>query len=594
MIILDNEYLSTLFEEIFNKLTIPILAVDENFIITTFNNNFSQKYGSSDEDENFILNLISTKDQKKVKNELVLLFNSRKEQSFLHNITINDFNNNSVEIDMEMNFLDKTGELLINFYEVVSENLDEVYQKYKTIFNNTNDALFLIDVTEDHELVYDLLNPTHEKLTGLKTEEVKGKTPQDLLGEEVGAQVENKYRKCLNQKGTISYEEKLDLPNGTKYWLTKLSPVIIDGKVTKIIGSAKDITQMKEQRAEIEYISFHDQLTGLYNRRFYDEKVKEIEEERKFPVTIIVGDLNGLKITNDVFGHEAGDGLLKLTAEILKNSTRRKDYLVRWGGDEFCIIAPETNFKEGKEILDRINTRTGNSNFRDIPVSIALGLATKKSTEQSLSMVFNEAEENMYRNKERQKEKFNNRLLQSLLTKLEKSNYYVVDHSHRMVELAAEFAAKFDFPDNKKDRLMKAIKVHDIGKLALDQEMLKQETEFSNEQLNKFKKHPEYSYKIINNFKSFHRITSDIIHHHEHWDGSGYPDNLEGKNIPRLSRIIAVIDAFDALTFNGINHELTLDDFNTSMDDKQALEKIKEYSGVYFDPEIVGKFSQLI
>ena len=591
---MNKEYSSTLFKEIFNKFPNQAVVVNEDFKVTTTTENFDQTYNYFSKDKIIFLDLIAPSTKKEVRNALILIIENKKDNILLSDINIKRKTDDRIAVDLELKLLNKTGEVLIIIYENKSKESDELYQKYKTIFNNTNDALFLIDVTIDNKLVYDLLNPTHEKLTGLKTKQVKGKNPRELLGEEMGAQVENNYIRCLKQKEVISYEEKLDLPNGTRYWLTKLSPVIVDGQVTQIIGSAKDITERKKQNEKIEYISFHDQLTGLYNRRFYDEKIKEIEEKRKFPVSIIVGDANGLKITNDVFGHEAGDELLKSTAKILKECTRQKDYIVRWGGDEFCIIAPETNEKEGQEIINRIHHKMEEYDFENIPISVAFGLATKRNTEQSLNVVFNEAEDKMYRNKEEEKQKFNNRLLQAMLNKLEDSNYYVVDHSQRMIELTKDFAEKFDLSEEKKDRLIKAVKVHDIGKLALDQKMLKKDKKFSDEELNKFKKHPEYSYKIINNFKSFHRITSDIIHHHELWNGSGYPDGLAGENIPWLARIIAVVDTFDALTFKGINHELALDEFNTSMSDEAALERIKEYSGVYFDPKVVNMFEKVV
>ena len=128
----------------------------------------------------------------------------------------------------------------------------------------------------------------------------------------------------------------------------------------------------------------------------------------------------------------------------------------------------------------------------------------------------------------------------------------------------------------------------------MDQKMLKKTKQFPTEELNELREHPEYSYKIINNFKSFHRITDAVIHHHELWNGSGYPDGLEGENIPWLSRIIAVIDTFDALTFKGVNHELLLYKFDTSISDQEALDRIKKYSGVYFDPKVVKVFEKII
>ena len=114
------------------------------------------------------------------------IFNNRNNNILLSDVNIKNKTDKKVDVDLKLKLLNKTGELLIMIQEVATADLDEVYQKYKTIFNTTNDALFLINVIKENDLIYDLLNPTHERLTGLKTKQVKGKTPQELLGEEMG------------------------------------------------------------------------------------------------------------------------------------------------------------------------------------------------------------------------------------------------------------------------------------------------------------------------------------------------------------------------------------------------------------------------
>ncbi|MGM0500915.1 MAG: diguanylate cyclase [Bacillota bacterium] len=464
--------------------------------------------------------------------------------------------------------------------------MDNDYQTYKKIFNNIKDALFLIDIASEKEFFYELLNPVYEVLIGLKTSQIKGKSPKKLLGAKKGAKVEQRLKECLAKKKAVSYQEQFNFEEDDRVWLTKLSPVIIDGEVTKIIGSSKDITGLKQKEKEIEHISFHDQLTGLHNRRFYNEKVKELNSSINMPLTIIIGDVNGLKMTNDFFGHKIGDELLKITAEILVKASAAEDIVVRWGGDEFCIVAPQTTYFEGEKKVSQINELADRYAFDKVPISISFGLATKKNVEENLDLVFNSAEDEMYESKRKEKRVFNHNFLQSLLKQLELKNKCVIDHTKRMINLAIKFADKYNFSKENKNLLIKAIKLHDIGKLALEQ----------NHQVKKledFKKHVQYSYKIANNFKSLNLIAPDIIHHHEYWNGSGYPEGLRQDEIPWFSRIIAVIDLFDALISNDVNHDLIFSDSNDYLNKEEALKKIGTYSGKYLDPQVVKMFNDL-
>ncbi|TDO86438.1 PAS domain S-box-containing protein [Halanaerobium saccharolyticum] len=128
-------------------------------------------------------------------------------------------------------------------------------KEYEIVFNNTQDALFIMEVDENKDFRFLKLNPTHENLTGLKTEEIAGKTPVEILGPELGNLVKERYQKCLNKKETVTYEEVLDLPGGKKVWSTKLSPVIENGEVTHIVGSARNISERKKLEEEKKELS---------------------------------------------------------------------------------------------------------------------------------------------------------------------------------------------------------------------------------------------------------------------------------------------------------------------------------------------------
>ncbi|MGM0547875.1 MAG: diguanylate cyclase [Bacillota bacterium] len=283
--------------------------------------------------------------------------------------------------------------------------LRNLSKEYEIILSNVDNAIFLLSV-EGEEFRYQRLNCFHEKTTGLKSKEVKGKTPLEVFDKKTALNILKKYKKCVTEKKVISYEEELDLPAGKKIWLTKLTPVIINGKVEKIVGSSLDITENKRKEKEIEYLSFHDKMTGLYNRRYFENELKRLETSRKLPIAILIADLDNLKYINDQFGHLKGDQYIKIAADIIKNSTREADIAARIGGDEFALILPETTLKEADLIYQRIKKQEKNYlETKDAikTFSISIGYAVKTRPKLKLKEVFKLADQKMYQAKAEKK-----------------------------------------------------------------------------------------------------------------------------------------------------------------------------------------------
>ncbi len=151
----------------------------------------------------------------------------------------------------------------------------------------------------------------------------------------------------------------------------------------------------------IQYLSFHDQLTGLYNRHYFANEMKRLEGSREYPITIVSADLDGLKKINDTFGHKDGDLYLQNCASLLKEVLRSYDLLARVGGDEFVLVLPRTNRAAGEEILKRIkhNIENYNETQKMIPLKISMGLAVSNNSTQSLEKTYHEADRLMYKNK---------------------------------------------------------------------------------------------------------------------------------------------------------------------------------------------------
>ena len=163
-----------------------------------------------------------------------------------------------------------------------------------------------------------------------------------------------------------------------------------------------DVTEKKKRQRKTEYLSFHDELTGLYNRHYSQEELKKLNKSRKYPVSIIIGDLDNLKAINDTFGHLEGDRYIKKAANIIKSLLRNEDIIARVGGDEFVIILPNTTKKTAASITQRIREKFKVENKKidkSIKFDISLGISTAENKKTNLINCYHLADQNMYKNK---------------------------------------------------------------------------------------------------------------------------------------------------------------------------------------------------
>lgn len=275
---------------------------------------------------------------------------------------------------------------------------------FEIIFQHSQNALFLIDLI-DGEFIYNRVNPQHEKLTGLKNDLLRGKSVEEIFEKSIAEKILKNYKKCLRKKESISYDEQLNLASDNKIWHTKLTPVFNEqNEVIKLVGSSKDITEEVKHKKELEYLSFHDELTGVYNRRYFEVEMERLNKSRRIPIAIIIGDLDNLKETNDQYGHRKGDRYLIKAAEILKSVCREEDILSRIGGDEFAFILTEIDKSDALKFCGRIKEAFSryNKNHQVHPeLSISLGCSVKTDVLENLEDNFTKADRNMYKNKNR-------------------------------------------------------------------------------------------------------------------------------------------------------------------------------------------------
>lgn len=346
-----------------------------------------------------------------------------------------------------------------------------------------------------------------------------------------------------------------------------------------IVVTLSDETTKIKTSEELKYISMHDRLTGLYNRAYFEEELQRIDVARQLPISFVIGDVNGLKISNDVFGHKEGDKLLISVAELLKNAFRNEDVIARWGGDEFCIILPQTSKIMAKKICSRIQKVCAMVDATPIRPSISFGTATKVSLDQKLEDVFNEAEESMYKNKLAESKANREYIMQSIMERLDKDSNETIQHCKRVKKLIVKSSDVLKLSNKDRENLLLLAEIHDIGNIGIQSELLKKPAKFTMDEMKEVERHAELGYRIAQSSAEFVSVAELILSHHEKWDGSGYPQGLHADEIPLLSRILAIFDTYDQLT-----HDRP---YQKAVSTEAAISQIRMMSGTYFDPSIL-------
>jgi diguanylate cyclase (GGDEF)-like protein/PAS domain S-box-containing protein len=390
----------------------------------------------------------------------------------------------------------------------------------------------------------------------------------------------------------FNMEKRFIRPDGTLIWVSmRVTPSNIKTYSHPChLSMIEDISERKNKEVEIIYLNNHDVLTGLYNRTFFDEEAKRLDVERQLPLSVIIGDINGLKLINDAFGHVDGDRLLTETANILQSCCRQEDILARIGGDEFGILLPKTNREEAHAMLRRISEAFEADQINPARgtyfLSISLGFGTKEIPEELMANVLKAAEDHMYRRKLLEHRSLHSSILASIKATMHEKSHETREHGERLAKMSLYVGRKLNLSDDQLQDLELLSNLHDIGKIIIDDHILTKTGKLTELEWIQMKKHPEIGYRIAQASPDIRHISEGILCHHERWDGKGYPQRLAGEAVPLLSRILSVVDAYDAMT-----HDRT---YRKALTVIEALEEIEMNSGKQFDPVIAGIFIELI
>jgi diguanylate cyclase (GGDEF)-like protein/putative nucleotidyltransferase with HDIG domain len=337
-----------------------------------------------------------------------------------------------------------------------------------------------------------------------------------------------------------------------------------------------------ELLAQNELLKDFDQLTGLYSLRRFESEIKRFDEDKYFPLTLIMIDVNGLKLLNSAYGQKHGDLLLKKVAEVLKKECRADDIVARIGGDKFIVLLPCCDAKHADIIISRINKAIAKESFEHIVFSLSIGFAVKNDAYDDIDDVMKMAEDEMYRQKLSESLSIMSKIIYAIMNTLFEKNIKEKLHSKRVSSISEAIANKMKFSEYEVKQIKLAGLVHDIGKIGIDESVLKTQGKLTGDGWNEMQRHAEIGYRILSSSNEFSEIAKFVLEHHERWDGKGYPRGLKGKEISSKARIIAVADAYDDM--------ISERSYKDRLTKEEAIIEIRKHAGTQFDPEVAEVF----
>lgn len=365
-----------------------------------------------------------------------------------------------------------------------------------------------------------------------------------------------------------------------------------------------------EQAAVYRQLAYTDALTGCPNRRFLDEFIVEAVASSKRNGTPLLAahlDIDNFKLLNDYVGHDQGDKVLQRVAEALARHIVEPAAFARFGGDEFVAVFPEMHEDQARATLDRVrravaNIEVTNGTNTPLPTRISYGLATYRGYESPRALIA-EAEERMYLDKsvspaliivgrdqaappEALLKVGNLKALRSLVKAIDRRDSYTRLHSDHATRLALGLARNLGLNDDGVNAITVGGPIHDLGKIVVPDEILRKPGMLNPEERRAMEEHPAMGAAITAAVTDYDTVVDLVRHHHERFDGEGYPGQLRGLEISMATRIFTIADAFSAMT--------TDRPYRRALSFDHALDEIELGRGSQFDPDVAVEFTRMI
>ncbi len=463
-------------------------------------------------------------------------------------------------------------------------DMAESEERYRALVQRSSEAILLIEpdtrqVIETNRHFQELLGYTETELQGMKVYDLVLDTP---------TAVDRYYDEILPVQNELPVELRPFLHKEGHVVEVERTGVMVHLKGKKVyMVTARDVTERRMIEEKMHFLSFHDVLTGLYNRTYFEEELTRLERRRDGAVGLILFDLDGLKLVNDSFGHEQGDQLLVRTAELIQGCFREEDIVARIGGDEFAVIIRNASPEIMEEAIARVYAEVSGLRAQEqrIPLSLSAGYSYAGNKQVLTKDLFREADNNMYREKLHRSQSARSAIVQTVMSLLEARDFITEGHADRLQGMLTRLARAVGLPESRMVDLRLLAQFHDIGKVGIPDRILLKPGPLSPDEMSEMRRHSEIGHRIAQSSPDLLPVADWVLKHQEWWNGEGYPLGLSGERIPVECRILAIADAYDAMTSDR--------PYRKAMPHEAAIAELRRCAGTQFDPTMVELFIQV-
>ena len=461
-------------------------------------------------------------------------------------------------------------------------------ERFRRLADNARDIIFTFRKGPDWRFEY--TSPAVCTILGYEPEELIGQPSvlRKICEKADLAELLEAVSSCREPQFTLSL--RVRHKSGQPVWLEAKASKVLDagGRICAVEGIARDVTEHMRLEEQLRYMSLHDELTGLHNRRHFEREMQRAVNEGLYPVCVISSDVDGLKLVNDTMGHKQGDQMLVDYANLLETAMDRPTVISRIGGDEFALLFTSAPPRAADEAVARIEQAVQRYNSRDpvVPLSVSLGMATTSGPGTTLDDLLGQADRNMYREKIHRSTTAAHSIVGSLLAVLTAKDDVAEGHVSRVSMLSQALGEAAKLSKKELADLALLAEVHDLGKVSTPDQILFKRGPLTKHEREEVEQHSTVGYKIARASPELAHIAELILHHHEWWNGTGYPLGLSGDAIPVQCRILAIVDAYDAMTNDR--------PYRKAMARSAAIQELQRCSGQQFDPILTGLFVRIL
>jgi PAS domain S-box-containing protein/diguanylate cyclase (GGDEF)-like protein len=461
----------------------------------------------------------------------------------------------------------------------------ESEERFKGAFDNAPIGMALASIDPADAGHFLQVNRALVEITGYSEEELLTMSNRDITHpDDVAASADSFQRLIRGELNDYKLEKRYLRPDGRVVWGLLSVSIVHDGSGEPVhaIGQIEDITERKRAQEQLAHQAYHDSLTGLSNRHklMNELQARLASATTEEPLLLLVFDLDGFKSYNDSFGHPAGDALLTRLGKRLEAAVEGRGSAYRMGGDEFCVLARLG--VDGPAPLAAAAVAALSEQGEGFAITASFGSVALPTEAVDESEALRKADQRMYARKGMTRASAARQTTDALLKALAERSTDLGLHLHDVTDLADAVGRVLAVPDEQMTPILQAAGLHDVGKIAIPDAILNKPGPLDPAEWDFMRAHTLIGERILGAAPALAQASKLVRSTHERFDGKGYPDGLEGKEIPLGSRIIAVCDAYDAMTSDR--------PYRTAMSAETALCELKNNSGTQFDPAVVEAF----